>query len=432
MTRRSITWQAARAAIRGPRRIGIGVRHGALAVVLMRRDETACASATVAYSGDHPTTEDFIRAISFVLPNIEAQRTRATLHIAVGPAASQLRRLDRLPALRNAAALAMLVRENASSFFLKPSVPVVVCGPGGALRDGSAWVVAFDAPIIHALASTARALGIHHATAVPVSIALLPTAPGPSSSHWVDGRIAIDTTFRDGALEQVTRRAVAVPSERMLDLTNDEDAPSYADAHGAIRHRGHHLRWSTPSLWRERARRARAWCAAALLLASVSALLLGPTLRDIHTAERNEARLSLLRKEVADAGRVESAWRKDAAVVSRLHEFSKRRVGALELLATFTKALPDSTALVAFHVDSLGGSASIIGRDVMGALAELQAGRDFSSIEITTPITRETTGSLELERVALKFTLTRSIAHESRTLAAPVRASAQSRAASTQ
>ncbi|MGH7620914.1 MAG: hypothetical protein ACREMU_01110, partial [Gemmatimonadaceae bacterium] len=54
--------------------------------------------------------------------------TRPVVAAAIGPAASQTKRLTGLPALADVAALRAVVRESASRFFLRNGVPLVVSG----------------------------------------------------------------------------------------------------------------------------------------------------------------------------------------------------------------------------------------------------------------------------------------------------------------
>jgi hypothetical protein len=390
-------------------RIGIGVRHGELAVVLVRRDGVCVASDVITFEGHRPVEGDFSRAIEAV-QCVEGRRRRlkrTTLHVAIGPNHSQLRRLEAVPALKDPAARRLLLQENVGSFFLKNGVALLVSGSPAPANDGSSWAAAFDAPVIDAVASAARAQGLQDITAVPVSVALSAPGKGRTASYWRDGPVAVEAEFDGDVIERVRRTQATEQLGGCASQIDGSDAPPFADALGSIDRRRHAVRWATPDRWRVRLRAARPWCAIVALFLSVVVLTLGPTLRELRTARINEARLASLNATVNGARSAESDLAKASTTLARLNEFSLRRVGALEVLSILTNALPDSTALLAFHVDSIAGTASIMGRDVITALAAIQASQAFNSVEITSPVLRETVGFTEIERVGVRFKLAR-------------------------
>ena len=380
-------------------RIGIGVRTRALRVVLVRRGAVV-HSELVEFDGRYPSASDYSRAISAVASNAGARRRlfSPSIHLAVGPAHCQLRRLASIPTLRDAVAMNAMVQQNVASLFLKNGVPLRV-GRHGAADERGAWVTAFDEPVIQSAVIAAEELGIHDVTAIPLSAAITPEDEGDSTVRWADGAMVLETRFVGARIDEVTRTFKPGPANEQ------HPGDTLVDAVGAVEHRRNALRWSTPNrrhLW---LRRARLSAAVAMLMVALVALLIGPTVRDISTAHRNEAAIAAVRADVRTATQVEDVLRRRITRLEMLNDFSRRRVRAMEVLAALTSTLPDSTAVAALRLDSLSASATLVGRDVMGAVGELQADDEFTSVEIVGPMTRETTGPMELERVMLKLTL---------------------------
>lgn len=382
--------------LRAGDRIGIGVRARELRVALVRAGQVI-DSAIHPFDGSHPSPEDYRHAMLAVWPGgARARRLRSpSLHLAVGPAHSQLRRIEGAPTLRDADAMTALVQENVSSFFLKNGIPLRVGRPGPPSERG-AWIAAFDAPVIDAAIDAAGTLGVHRITAVPISVALTPSTDGDLAVQWDDGRVGVRTRFIDASIEEVTRQiGIDGPSER--------DDIRLDDAMGAVSHRESSLRWTTAGGSRGWFRVARTSAAAVIVLASAVVLVGGPVARDLGIARRNEARIVALRPVIMALNAQEARLRERTVFLEKLEHFSRRRVRALEVLAALTNALPDSTAIVAFRLDSLTALVTLFGRDAMGAVAQLQNDATFAVVEVSGPVTREVNGAVEMERVAIKL-----------------------------
>ena len=78
---------------------------------------------------------------------------------AIGPAASQTKRLTGLPTMAGETALRSIVREGAPRFFLRNGIPLVTSGVR-VEEPGSLWAVAFDVPEVRAVESACRTLGV--------------------------------------------------------------------------------------------------------------------------------------------------------------------------------------------------------------------------------------------------------------------------------
>jgi hypothetical protein len=73
------------------------------------------------------------------------------------------------------------------------------------------------------------------------------------------------------------------------------------------------------------------------------------------------------------------------------------------LLSTLSVQLPESTAIVALRLDTLGGSLvalSPIGSELVSAVSTTP---EVEALQLSAPITREVVGTTELQRTAMRF-----------------------------
>ena len=79
------------------------------------------------------------------------------------------------------------------------------------------------------------------------------------------------------------------------------------------------------------------------------------------------------------------------------------RVTRVDVQRDIATVLPDSTAIVAFRIDSAGGTFTALAThvaDVVSALADVD---DLVAPRLAGAITRESTGGTRLERAAIRF-----------------------------
>lgn len=83
--------------------------------------------------------------------------------------------------------------------------------------------------------------------------------------------------------------------------------------------------------------------------------------------------------------------------------FEASRRSTTTLLADLTRALPKEAALVAFRIDTAGGTLVALGTRAAQVMTALEAVKEIASPEIVGPVTRETMGGREVERVTVRF-----------------------------
>ena len=83
--------------------------------------------------------------------------------------------------------------------------------------------------------------------------------------------------------------------------------------------------------------------------------------------------------------------------------FDRGRRSATTMLAAMAKALPDGAVLLAFHLDSVGGSVVLLAPRAGVLLTRLEGVPAVTAPDIIGPVTRETVGGHEVERMTVRF-----------------------------
>jgi len=340
---------------------------------------------------------------------------RPTVAASVGPSASQVRRIAGLPPVADGPALDALVRESAPRFFLRNGVPLQITG---ALRDddGSAVAAAIELPTVEAIERGCRMAGYRVRAIFPAAVALAAALPDAELA-WRDGETTLELRSRGSAVGTARRRASgAEGTHRAPPMTPvalerlGADGWRFSDALGsalsplenplALRatERAH------AATSRKRVTVAAGAAAAALLLA----LLAAPVANRVARA-RTERQLAAIAARARDAARVEQELRRVSAALSEISSFGASRRSVTKLLSGVEHALPATSALIAFNVDSLGGTLVLFAPNAARAVAALDSVRGIASPRIVGPVSRETMGARELERASVRFTVAKAV-----------------------
>ncbi len=243
-------------------------------------------------------------------------------------------------------------------------------------------------------------------TAVALQFATL-----AASVVWHDDDVALAITYGNSGLASIrtsagTEADAVQPEVARAFASIAEKAGDYLDAAGATRVPrrepialgGHALRLTKePS--RRRLVAAGAACVAAIIIAILAPL--GASMRVEHTARAQDAtvhaRVGAAERDAKDLGVT-------TAALGALASFSQSRRSLTLLLAQLTRALPEGSALIAVQVDSAGtGSVVAIGPHAAGIVDAVERVPGLTSPEIVGPVTRETTGGKQLDRVTVRF-----------------------------
>ena len=288
---------------------------------------------------------------------------RPVLAAAIGPHASQVKSLSRLPPVDDPTLLAALVRESASAFFLRNGSPLVTTG----IRSSSTGEVlagAIDLPYVETIRDVCRARGWRLGPIAPVAVAL-PFAFEDTGFAWNDGHLMLDVVSADRALTSVRCRkwnnaaastTAATPVPELAAV--GDDSVKYADAYGAAQLDAAeplvvdliaHQLLGVREIWRP------LFAPAAVLLAALVALAAAP-LYTIWSARSAETRIAAIRPGrwhvvTAALGELDEVTR----VLTDLKRFSDSRGNMFELSGQLARRLPVGSAIVSMDVNSDGG-----------------------------------------------------------------------------
>ena len=366
---------------------------------------------------------------------------RPRVVVVIGPSAVQVKRLTGLPLLTDADALEALVREGAGRFFLTNGVPLITTGVQ-LVESGTVWAAAFEAPVVDEVERACSAANLRLQAIVPTATALVhamsPAVDG-ERMIWVDGDIRMELSFSEERLASIRR----LPSERQGERSTERsdagnvagstgpDRPSpiealeklgersldFADAYGATR-MAQRMRRDEPltlqagsaalgSSRHPEPSRRRLVIAASVFILSAAGAIAGPSLVAIHTARDARSRLRSMGEQVFRAERDEAELSRVSQALAQVASFESSRRSATTLLGNLTRALPKEAALVALDVDTTGGTLVALGARASQVTTALEKVKEIASPEIVGPVTRESAGSREVERVTVRFRFAR-------------------------
>jgi hypothetical protein len=289
---------------------------------------------------------------------------RPRITIALGSAFAQSKRLGGLPPLGDERVLARTVSEHSSRFFLKNGVPLVTTS----VRldaGGRPWAAALQKNIVDTIVTACRESRVRLSGIVPaVDVALLETT----------------------ALTPLGR-----------------EAKEFAAAYGAAITSGA-LTWHAgPGGGPDAAPRWRVATAASSAIFALGIAVLTPGFAAHLVEHRAVAHLASIARPSRAAQRVA---RDNELVTHALEEvgtFDSGRRPVTVVMARLAVALPDSAALLALRIDSVGGSIVAIVPHAGALLTRLEHVRGLAAPEITGPVTREVAPGRDLERVTVRF-----------------------------
>jgi hypothetical protein len=338
--------------------IGLAIERDRLRAVGVR-------GARVLWGMDAPITDgplaDALAAFLGRLPLRRVGRPRVT--VALGATFAQTKRLAGLPPIDDERVLARTVQEHAARFFLKNGVPLVTTSVRLDAK-GQPWGAALQKDVVDTIVSVCRASRLELLWIVPAADVSKPevTALAPLGGEALEFAAAYGAAVTPGALAWRTR-AVA-----------DEQAP----------------RWRVTTIA----------CAAGL---SLILAVLAPGLGARLAEHRSIAHLAMIAAPTRAAQRIARDNDLVTRALGEVASFDHGRRPLTVLMAALARSLPDGAALLALHVDSAGGSVVALTPRAGALLARLETVPGLAGPEITGPVTRETAGGHEIERVTVRF-----------------------------
>jgi hypothetical protein len=328
---------------------------------------------------------------------------------AVGPSAAQMKRLQGLPPVTDPAALARIVREGAGRFFLRNGIPLDTSG-ARVTEPGAAWAAAFERPVVSQIELGCKAARFRLRAIVP-TVAALANVFGTVRGVWRDGEARAEFEAAGGVLLAVRRLADGAGNDAPLSTPASlaslgADGWRFADAYGAaltpesepvaIRPLG----TDGAAVSRRRITTAAAACAVAGALA-----LFAPGIVATVDHARVSRELATLGPHARDAAAIAQELRRVSRALSEVNAFAASRRAPTELLAGLARRLPAGTALITLRVDSAGGTLVLLAPRAARAIAALDSVPGIDSPEVVGPVTREVSGTRELERATVRFRL---------------------------
>jgi Tfp pilus assembly protein PilN len=350
-------------------------------------------------------------------------RRGARLACVVGPAEAQLRSLHGLPQLRSAAEQLAMVAESVDRFFVSEGARMRVSAPVR-LREGELWTAAVQRDLVAQVAEACRAHRVTLVGVAPIAAALGHLVPRREPDA-ADRALPAARVQRidDGTRLHVHFDAHALPlhvwRERAADglpmLEGDVHLPerisaAFGDAYAATFLRPHDpfvIAEHADDVRRSRMARRRTHAWTAMAVAGLVATAWVPGAMAASRADRARARLASLAARQRELRRVEAQLAGSTLALNGIASFEASRRSATLLLAELAMALPDSTAITTLHVDSVGGTLTVLAPRAAGTLEAVSALSLIGRVQMTGAVTRETTGGVELERASLRFTFKR-------------------------
>ena len=386
---------------------GLGVASDRVRIVAVARRKVVWAREVERVAG-----QSIQQAVIALISSAPLRRLpKPRVNVAIGPAASQLRYVEGLPPITDARVIGEIVQRGVARFLFQRGGPTVITGVR-VTKPGAAWVGTVDETLAREVVGACGAAGIIVNLVLPAVAAVWRGAAG-NHVVWRDGDIVAELRLTEQGLEHSRRRSVRGSGEEPLrpvpvaELASLGDAAwAYADAYGAavVRHESFALpgralagRPRTPSR-----RLTLAFTTCIVCLASAAFL---PTIVVARSATRAAARVSQLGKARRETARLQQDHVVLAEALTEVSAFASSRRSPTLLLAALADELPEDAVLVAFQLDSTGGS--IVGAgprasEIMNALERVPG---IVSPQIAGAITREVVGSQELERVNVRFSL---------------------------
>jgi hypothetical protein len=140
-----------------------------------------------------------------------------------------------------------------------------------------------------------------------------------------------------------------------------------------------------------------------VLLAAAGFAALGPGLRARNFVRVADAELTKNRRAQLELARTESDLRRVTQLLNRVESFRAERGRVTRILGELAQSIPDSTAMLTFHVDSVEGAFTAIAPHVADVLPELATVDGIVAPRIVGSVTREVLGGVHVERAGFHF-----------------------------
>jgi hypothetical protein len=338
---------------------------------------------------------------------------RPSVFIALGPAIAHVKLLRGLPPVAAPRVVRQLIEGTPSRFFLVGLTSPVVANPERC-KDGW-WVAVADASMVAALDGVCARRGLRQGGMRPVAALLdraLDSTLAGTRVHWLDGDVNVEIIRGDSGMASVQR--TSAPWALSPALTSNLDGPleklgadawRFAGAYAAARAGA-----SAPLMLRQQDMSGRRPRGIALRVASIGALVIGtavtlaaPGILSAHARHQNDRAFDEMRAVASAVAKDRFALEQQQAALRQVRAFVESRRLLTPLLSALSVQLPESTAIVALRLDTLGGTLNALSPAGAELVQAVSGTPGVDGLQLNAPITRETVGSIELQRTALRF-----------------------------
>jgi hypothetical protein len=388
------------------RRVGLAIAHDTIRAVVVQGTRLLWAGEASRETGV-PVADDIVALLTRA-PLPRWRRTRVAA--AVGPHASQMKRIDGLPPVRDARVLAAIVRENAGTFFLQNGVPLAVTGVRAA--EAGVWAGAIEATHVACVRQACRSRRLKLCSIAPAAV-VLPRGIASESFHWVDGPVVLDIARSADEITSVRRTSAALgngaaPPQPVPVLEPlGENAARFADAYGAAVAAAADPLTLGPAgdvPWERRRLRRRLVPPLVVLTIAAAALLLSP-LYPLVVARRAEAALRRLHAsgEWRLTGEVLPQLDRATAVLTGIDRYATARPQRTRLLAALATSLPERTAIVRFDITNDEARIIVLTPRAPDAIAAIEGIPGVASVTHAGQVARQHVAGVEMDRITLTF-----------------------------
>jgi len=348
--------------------------------------------------------ESLEAALIQVLETLRGSSVRKpAVYVAIGPAASQLRRLTNLPAIASARPLRELVHSNAGRFFLRNGVPLLTSSVRRE-ESGHGWAAAVEEPPVRAAADACRRAGLRLALVAPSIVAMRRTV----DDEWltaIDGDVVMRAHVGSNGAIRELRRFMAPPVAEPQSLGSA--ATDFAVPFGAttidrdeplVLHERDLRMWRDVSVpgWR------MAVAAAALCVAMMLSLTL-PALYAQRIAAETARRLEAINRQYREAHWMETELARTTASLSEIDAFQATRRSTIAFMADLTTVLPEDAWLQNLRLDKDGGTLVALAPRAAVTATALASLKSISAPTIVGAVSSEQVGPDRIERVTMRF-----------------------------
>jgi hypothetical protein len=342
-------------------------------VILVRRGE-------VRWRKDTPIVEGELldEAVQRALARVPwPRRARRRVVVVCDASLCRVRELEGLPAPASPDVLSDVVRANADAFF--PRVPGGLVIPDVWIAAGGrVFGAAMSRSLIDDLERAAKAAGCALVRIGP-SKAVLDAAIQMAESSDPMAR-GVDTPVPDDASYH----------DALTSADPCDPAPLAWRADPPIR-LSRVLRWVTCAL------------VVAMTLSSGIAAAAAPAIRAAVELRRLRAATGASTAMEQEAVRLATELRHGRTVLDGIARLRTRHRATARLLGALSEALPESTAIVSFHIDSLDVRFVAVAPKVLEVLPAIIAVPGVADARITGSVSREITNGATVERAAFRF-----------------------------